>query len=152
MWPLRCPQKTIVPPPVATLPHVQAFAAEHALQLDKPPPNLQARQCPDGLLALDEHDLQAAACDTTKDKDGNKNATTAGVLAVAWSCGIVLQVTELYGSESLAQVYAALVTLWDRIQYVPPLFFYDDGCHLARWVGTAQALCARRTHPGDLRV
>jgi hypothetical protein len=75
------------------------------------------------------------SCNTTKDKNTViKNATTCGVLAVAWSCGIVFGLTELYGSESLTQVYAYLMRLWDVLQYVPPLFFYDDGCHLARCV------------------
>lgn len=73
-----------------------------------------------------------SSCNTVKDKGKILNATSAGVLAVAWSCGIVIGLSELYGAESLTQVYAALITLWDVIQYIPPYFFYDDGCHLSR--------------------
>lgn len=72
------------------------------------------------------------SCNTEKDKDHIKNATTAGVLAVSWSCGVVIGVSELFGSESLTQVYAQLIKVWSDIDYVPPFFFYDNACHLAK--------------------
>lgn len=53
---------------------------------------------------------------------------------MCWACGIIISVKELYGAESLSQVYAQLVSLWALLVYAPPFFFYDDGCHLARCV------------------
>jgi hypothetical protein len=55
-------------------------------------------------------------------------------LAVTWSCGIIISLCELFGSESLSQVYAHIIKLCATIDYVPPFFFYDDACHLSRCV------------------
>lgn len=88
-----------------------------------------------GTLALEGRDrdlcTQQLKCDTRKDKV-LKNMTTAGVLAVVWSCGIVIHIAELYGSESTSQVYIQLMRLWEKLAYVPQFFFYDDACHLVR--------------------
>lgn len=87
-----------------------------------------------GGVALDAEEEQSEmpTCNTVKDSGQVLNATSAGVLAVTWSCGVVIGLSELYGAESLTQVYAATIMLWDFMQYTPPFFFYDDGCHLAR--------------------
>lgn len=84
-----------------------------------------------GPLQLDEEDTTELQCNTTKDKKAIR-ATSAGVLAVVWSCGIIMRVEELFGAESRSQVYILLMTLWGLLTYVPPFFFYDDACHLCR--------------------
>lgn len=84
-----------------------------------------------GSLQLDNDDNADLTCNTTKDKTAVR-ATTAGVLAVMWSCGIVIGIDELIGSESRAQVYVLLMALWAVIGIIPPFFFYDDACHLTK--------------------
>jgi hypothetical protein len=85
------------------------------------------------VLQLDEEDDASLSCNTTKDQK-HVRATTAGVLAVVWACGIVIGVEELFGAESRSQVYLLLMTLWQTIGIVPSYFFYDDACHLYRCV------------------
>jgi len=45
-------------------------------------------------------------CGTEKGKHHTKNHRTAGILAFAKPCGIVVDTKELFGSEGKAQVYA----------------------------------------------
>ena len=71
-----------------------------------------------GHFALDEHDqANTTACNTLKDteKDAAKRNATCGVLAVQWTCGIIIGLCELYGSESKSQVFAYLIGLWELI-------------------------------------
>jgi hypothetical protein len=125
-----------MPDCVAELPAMKAHLAAHAIDPAEPlKPAAAKRGVGSGSLAddLDLEEESNTCCNTTKDK-GCKNATSAGLLAVGWSCGIVIHLQELYGSESLSQLYAHLLGLWMIIYYVPPYFFYDDGCHLARYL------------------
>lgn len=91
-----------------------------------------------GSLGVTAEDVVArepgTSCNTLKDKgrQGGANATTAGIFAVTWACGITIGMAELYGAESTSQVYAILMTVFNTINHFPQRFFYDDGCHLAR--------------------
>ena len=52
-----------------------------------------------------------------------------------YSCGIIFDVCELYGSESASQVYSRLVKLVMELpdKVMPNLMFYDDGCGLRKF-------------------
>jgi hypothetical protein len=54
---------------------------------------------------------ELASCNTEKDKGELKNATTCGVIATVWACGIVIGLQEMYGAESKSQVYVHLLKL-----------------------------------------
>jgi hypothetical protein len=49
------------------------------------------------------------------EKDAAKRNATCGVFAVQWTCGIIIGLSELYGSESKSQVLAYLIALWKLI-------------------------------------
>lgn len=66
-----------------------------------------------------------------------KNASTTGILAGIWPCGVICVLSELYQSESLAHIYGILhefvhenSTKLDNLDYI----CYDDGCHLRKYV------------------
>jgi hypothetical protein len=106
-------------------------------------------------MALDDHDhANTTDCNTLKgtEKDSARRNATCGILAVSWTCGIVIGLAELYGCESKSQVFAYLIGLWAVIgesllgSYspasrfsslhiagdVPRFFGYDDACHLIK--------------------
>lgn len=105
-------------------------------------------------MALDEHDhANTTDCNTLKgtEKDSAKRNATCGILAVSWTCGIIIGLAELYGCESKSQVFAYLIGLWaiigecrrNRFRFifatllalaghVPRFFGYDDACHLIK--------------------
>lgn len=73
-------------------------------------------------------------CKTTKDKVLSNKHKTAGICAAVYNCGIITGITELYGSESLSQVYIFLVWLVKTMLEFPHLLAYDDACHLKKFV------------------
>lgn len=112
---------------VKTLNHVKDFSNEHGIDLD----SIISFECLDavrggrGFIALDEHDKSnTTTCNTMKDteKDAAKRNATCGVFAVQWTCGIIIGLSELYGSESKSQVLAYLIALWKLIgEWLPSL-------------------------------
>ena len=70
-------------------------------------------------------------CATHKETDGHITAAarTAGFLTAVSASGIVVDVSELIGAESLSQRYCFLAQLAKRL---PPLkiIVHDDVCHL----------------------
>ena len=74
-------------------------------------------------------------CNTRKDKLCQiKKYKTSGICAAVYNCGIIVGITELFGSESLSQVYMFLVWLTKEMDNFPKLLAYDDACHLKRFV------------------
>lgn len=74
-------------------------------------------------------------CNTHKGTGADeKRARTAGALYVASPCGVVLAMWELFGSESLSQVFLSLLTflMWasELGLKLPLTGCYDDACHL----------------------
>ena len=75
---------------------------------------------------------RTASCNTLKSHGAKFCKSTCGILVGAFPCGIIPLFEELYGVESISQVYGIL-TDWigetepRSLQYL----LYDDGCHLA---------------------
>lgn len=61
-----------------------------------------------------------------------KKGKPAGICASVYNCGIMNGMTELYGCESLTQVYMFLVWLAKELLHFPNLLAYDDACHLKK--------------------
>ena len=57
---------------------------------------------------------------------------TVGVFVGAFPCGTIVLFDELYGSESISQVYGILVEFLARLDAMSALqeLLYDDCCHL----------------------
>ena len=91
------------------------------------------------IIDLDKAEIpsstEARACNTRKDRDKRKNRHTCGIFIGCYPCGVCLLFDELFGSESISQVYAIILEFLatldeedrDRIKYI----LYDDMCHLA---------------------
>jgi len=149
--------ESIIPGDVSCMREITLAAGNLGFSLTQPPPkyivdkaatvhlNNRGGQGTLFYSSSDRAEMRGLTCCTEKDKTRKDvlNATTCGVLAVTWSCGIILNICELHGSESLSQVYAALIALWLAIDYVPPYFFYDDACHLSKF-----SMNRDRRHPG----
>ena len=73
-------------------------------------------------------------CNTTKEKCNVTKHKTSGICAAVYNCGIIAGITELFGSESLSQVYMFLVWLVKEMPNFPHLLAYDDACHLKRFI------------------
>jgi hypothetical protein len=87
----------------------------------------------ESILSTSDH--TNIACKTQKDRV-KLNYSTAGILAGIWPCGKIALVSELFGTESISQVYAALHTfLYQNADSVTDLdtICYDDGCHLKKY-------------------
>ena len=75
---------------------------------------------------------EIVTCNTQKDKGVRRNHITSGmsrtaihqiipmlgILAASWPCGIMLFVSELFGSESISQVYLSLHQYFDEYKDV----------------------------------
>ena len=71
-------------------------------------------------------------CNTRKSRDKTCRRHTVGVFVGAYSCGTIVLFDELYGSESISQVYGILVEFLSRLDDISSLkeILYDDACHL----------------------
>jgi hypothetical protein len=84
-------------------------------------------------------DVMSAAvetsCKTRKSRDKRENGHTVGVLVGAMPCGTVVFIDELYGSESISQVYGILLDFYSKLSDNSELkiLLYDDTCHLKRF-------------------
>lgn len=86
-----------------------------------------------------ENQLQ---CKTEKRKQAANKHRSAGICCAVYNRGIIVGITELFGCESLSQVYVFLTWLWYTIATFPKLFAYDDTCHLKRFVNSRQKTAA----------
>ena len=86
----------------------------------------------DGELVTQLDDL---SCNTKKTKDKRNRRHTVGILVGSKPCGTVVMFNELYGSESVTQVYANLVDHLDNLpdNEKPKVINYDDACHLVKF-------------------
>ena len=83
-------------------------------------------------------------CKTQKVKQLANKHRTAGICCAVYNCGIVVGITELFGCESLRQVYVFLTWLWSILLLFPKLLAYDDACHLKRFVNNRQSTVAAK--------
>lgn len=96
-------QKIPLPKPLLDLPHILSYAKENDIDLATVPSLPPEKRGGSGSVAADVYDKVASkslTCGTEKDDvdKGLRFATSAGILAVCWSCGIVIGVNELYGA------------------------------------------------------
>jgi hypothetical protein len=74
-------------------------------------------------------------CNTLKERGAHiQKFKSAGVCASVYNCGIINGMRELYGCESLTQVYMFLIWLAMVLQCFPKLLAYDDACHLKKFI------------------
>ena len=76
-------------------------------------------------------------CNTRKSRDKISRRHTVGILVGAFPCGTITLFEELYGSESLSQVYAIMI---EYLAGLPKLtreniieICYDDACHFKKY-------------------
>ena len=71
-------------------------------------------------------------CNTCISCDKTCRRHTVGVFVGAYPCGTIVLFDELYGSESISQVYGILVEFLARLDDMSTLeeLLYDDCCHL----------------------
>ena len=78
--------------------------------------------------------IPESSCNTRKEKDKRSRRHTVGLHIVAWPCGIIPDFSELFGSESITQVWALLCDFFGDMepdkQKQLKAFVYDDMCHL----------------------
>lgn len=74
----------------------------------------------------------SVTCNTRKSRDKTSRRHTVGVFVGAFPCGTIVLFDELYGSESISQVYGILIEFLTRLDDVDSLkeLLYDDCCHL----------------------
>ena len=74
----------------------------------------------------------SVTCNTRKSRDKTSRRHTVGVFVGAYPCGTIVLFDELYGSESISQVYGILVEFLGRLKDMSTLeeLLYDDCCHL----------------------
>lgn len=77
---------------------------------------------------------QATTCRTLKADGPLSKCKTSGICASVYNCGIINGVRELYGCESLTQVYLFLIWLVKVLITFPHLLAYDDACHLKKFI------------------
>ena len=68
------------------------------------------------------------SCNTRKSRDKTCRRHTVGVFVGAYTCGTIVLFDELYGSESISQVYGILIEFLSRLDDVTNLkeILYDD--------------------------
>ena len=75
-----------------------------------------------------------SSCNTRKSRDKRQNVHSVGVFTGAYPCGIIVLGDELYGSESISQVYGILTdwlsSLSDQTKLKQILIFYCFSCQV----------------------
>ena len=74
----------------------------------------------------------SVTCNTRKSRDKACRRHTVGIFVGAYPCGTIVLFDELYGSESISQVYGILIEFLARLDNKTSLeeLLYDDCCHL----------------------
>ena len=77
--------------------------------------------------------IEVNKCNTRKSRDKRERRHTVGLFLGAFPCGIVGLWDELYGSESISQVYNVVLEYLASIPHSITTILYDDACHLVRY-------------------
>lgn len=116
---------------------IASLDSDHGLADDAP-----------GEEAEHPHKTRPLTCDTHKGTGGeHRRMRTAGAVYFLSPCGVCFGMWELYGTESLSQVFLALVYLltW-AVMFgfpFPMAACYDDACHMLLFCLKRQHLSAR---------
>ena len=77
------------------------------------------------------------SCNTKKTRDKRERRHTVGIMVGTKPCGTVVLFEEIFGSESLTQVYGMLVEYLSRLpeegRHSLKNILYDDACHLKKF-------------------
>ena len=88
-------------------------------------------------IANEDGDLTSTVevnkCNTRKSRDKRERRHTVGIFLGAFPCGIIGLWDELYGSESISQVYSVVLEYLSSIPHNIKTILYDDACHLVRY-------------------
>ena len=77
--------------------------------------------------------VEVNTCNTRKSRDKRERRHTVGLFLGAFPCGVIGLWDELYGSESISQVYSVLLEYLSSIPHKINTILYDDACHLVRY-------------------
>lgn len=88
----------------------------------------------DSLISESDGNKWKLLCGTEKGRHTCKNSRTAGILVMERPCGVVVNIKELFGSESKSQVYAHIHNLLENPAFnSTSTICYDDACHLKKF-------------------
>ena len=75
-----------------------------------------------------------SSCNTRKSRDKRERRHTVGVFVGAYPCGNIVVWDELFGSESISQVYGILMEFLGNLSNKEKIeqCLYDDACHLKK--------------------
>jgi len=59
---------------------------------------------------------------------------TSGIIAAAYNFGYICSIYELFGCESITQVYNFVLYIYQNIENFPDILVYDEACHLKLFV------------------
>ena len=97
------------------------------------------------LAGGDDSRIPDLSCRTRKSRDKRICRWNVGIFLGAYPCGIVPLWDELFGSESISQVYGVFI---EYLSQLPALemnrltdLIYDDNCHLARFALNKSEKC-----------
>jgi hypothetical protein len=91
-----------------------------------------------------ERNLMEQCAGSLKENQKSEVFTNAGVFVTILNCGIIVSITNLFGAESLSQVYMHVSGLYrDHGDTLPSDFGYDDGCHLRKFSDLRKELNSR---------
>ena len=83
-------------------------------------------------------EVEELECKTTKSQYAADKDRSAGTVYAVYNCGIIAGIDELFGCESLKQIYIFMEFLEKNMIKFPDLWAYDDACHLKRFVNKRQ--------------
>ena len=85
----------------------------------------------DGELSSTIH----VSCNTRKSRDKRERRHTVGILVGAFPCGMIVLWDEIYGSESISQVYGIMIEFFGNLSNIENIkeILYDDCCHLKKF-------------------
>ncbi|KAK3261948.1 hypothetical protein CYMTET_29173 [Cymbomonas tetramitiformis] len=118
-------------------PEIPALAEEARQRVGLLDPRAQSFLQEDGSEKVSV-DCSTTKGDWSKAKQVHARFRSAGLFALVSPCGVILLVRELYGTESISQVVVILLSFFRRINRVPRLIGYDDGCHLHGFIHLAK--------------
>ena len=77
--------------------------------------------------------VEVNSCNTRKSRDKRERRHTVGIFLGSYPCGIIGLWDEVYGSESISQVYSIVLEYLSSTRHNVRTILYDDACHLVRY-------------------
>ena len=74
--------------------------------------------------------VEVNSCNTRKSRDKRERRHTVGIFLGSYPCGIIGLWDEVYGSESISQVYSIVLEYLSSTKHNVRTILYDDACHI----------------------